>query len=69
MSKEIKNCTTCGHRRDSDDYCLLSGYSCRAERQYPTVCGRKFNGWVSRTPDAKKRLTVYIYEFFFGEQK
>lgn len=61
MSKEIKNCTTCGHRRDSDDYCLLSGYSCRAERHYPTVCGRFYQGWTPRPS-----LIVRIYTKLFG---
>lgn len=41
-----KSCSTCEHR--SFGKCMLSGFYLTVERQFPTECGRDFQGWVKR---------------------
>lgn len=62
----IKNCKTCAHRQGGPVFstCLLSGFFCSTERQYPTYCGVNFDGWVQRKP-----IVVRIKEYFVGEAK
>lgn len=43
-----KTCATCAHR--SMWVCRLSGCLMSTERQFPTVCGQDFSGWVQREP-------------------
>lgn len=52
MSERPKTCATCAHNSGGLPYgkCMLSGYSMRVERQYPTLCGVDFKGWVQREP-------------------
>lgn len=45
-----KSCSTCEHRSGTMYFgkCMLSGFYLTVERQYPTVCGKDFQGWVKR---------------------
>lgn len=60
--KDIKTCSTCGHNNYSQ--CMLSGYSCTAERKHNIACGKSFSGWIPKPP--KKGLRDKILDFWYG---
>ena len=64
----IKTCENCAYRRGTSyNYgnCMLTGVGCMTERQYPTLCGKHFEGWV-RKPK-RKSLKRWLLELWYGE--
>ena len=57
----VKNCVTCAHRHGSVSFgkCLVSGYYCLDERQFPGVCGAHFERWQQR-PSLFQRIKAWF---------
>jgi hypothetical protein len=59
-------CRSCFHRIEKQ--CLLSGFDCNIERQFPTRCGVNFDGWTEIPIPKRRGLKRLFLDLWYGEE-